>query len=95
MKVLLDTKWKRLFPDRWNFGIAQADMYQAYAYGKEYDIPQTLFVYPRWGSLNAAPADYFHGHSRAGEQSFRIGIRTLDLALPLGSLLARLRLFKN
>ncbi|MDY8046990.1 McrC family protein [Paenibacillus polymyxa] len=43
--VVLDTKWKRLTiaPD---YGISQADMYQAYAYGKKYGASQVYLLYP-------------------------------------------------
>ena len=46
--VIMDTKWKRLEPDRYkNYGISQADMYQMYAYCKEYkkENPSTRSVY--------------------------------------------------
>lgn len=46
--IIMDTKWKRLEPDRYkNYGISQADMYQMYAYCKEYkkENPSTRYVY--------------------------------------------------
>ncbi len=54
-KFILDAKWKRLKPKaedgekrgdekRW---IAQADMYQLYAYGKRYGCETVALVYPR------------------------------------------------
>ncbi|WP_236340409.1 McrC family protein [Paenibacillus plantiphilus] len=43
--VVLDTKWKRLTttPD---YGISQADMYQAYTYGKKYGAAKVYLLYP-------------------------------------------------
>lgn len=43
--VVLDTKWKLLSssPD---YGISQADMYQAYAYGKKYGSGSVYLLYP-------------------------------------------------
>lgn len=35
-RIILDTKWKLLSPQWHNYGISQADMYQMYAYQKEY-----------------------------------------------------------
>lgn len=46
--IIMDTKWKRLEPDRYkNYGISQADMYQMYAYCKEYkkENPSTRRVF--------------------------------------------------
>lgn len=45
-KTVLDTKWKLLFPKWHNYGISQADMYQMYAYQKEYQAKQTVLLYP-------------------------------------------------
>lgn len=45
-KTVLDTKWKLLSPQWHNYGISQADMYQMYAYQKEYQAKQTVLLYP-------------------------------------------------
>jgi 5-methylcytosine-specific restriction enzyme subunit McrC len=50
--VVMDTKWKRLVPERSkNYGITQADMYQMYAYGKKYATdefqPEVWLLYPK------------------------------------------------
>lgn len=45
-QTVLDTKWKLLFPKWHNYGISQADMYQMYAYQKEYQAKQTVLLYP-------------------------------------------------
>lgn len=50
--VLLDTKWKRLIPDRRkNYGITSGDMYQMYAYAKKYTedgyTPEVWLLYPK------------------------------------------------
>lgn len=49
--VIIDTKWKRLVPDRSkNYGITSRDMYQMYAYAKKYGngdmIPEVWLLYP-------------------------------------------------
>ncbi|MBQ8417085.1 MAG: McrC family protein [Phascolarctobacterium sp.] len=45
--VVLDTKWKLLCSDsRINYGIAQSDMYQMYAYGKKYETEKVVLLYP-------------------------------------------------
>ncbi|PLT43940.1 McrC family protein [Paenibacillus sp. FSL W8-1187] len=43
--VIVDTKWKLLSVGG-NYGIAQSDMYQAYAYAKKYDARQVVLLYP-------------------------------------------------
>ena len=45
-QTLLDTKWKLLSPQWHNYGISQADMYQMYAYQKEYQAKQAVLLYP-------------------------------------------------
>lgn len=45
-QTVLDTKWKLLSPQWHNYGISQADMYQMYAYQKEYHAKQTVLLYP-------------------------------------------------
>lgn len=50
--VVLDTKWKRLIPDRSkNYGISSSDMYQMYAYSKKYAegdmVPEVWVLYPK------------------------------------------------
>ena len=46
-KVILDTKWKSLVDKPvLNYGIAQADMYQMYAYSKKYNTPDIWLLYP-------------------------------------------------
>lgn len=45
-QTILDTKWKLLSPQWHNYGISQADMYQMYAYQKEYQAKQTVLLYP-------------------------------------------------
>lgn len=43
--VVLDTKWK-LLSTATDYGISQADMYQAYAYGKKYGVAKVYLLYP-------------------------------------------------
>ena len=43
---VLDTKWKLLSPEKANYGISQADMYQMYAYQKKYGAKSITLIYP-------------------------------------------------
>ncbi|SDM29531.1 5-methylcytosine-specific restriction enzyme subunit McrC [Paenibacillus sp. OK060] len=45
--IILDTKWKRLnAQSKSNYGIAQSDMYQMYAYAKKYSAHEVWLLYP-------------------------------------------------
>lgn len=44
---VMDTKWKLLADNKANYGIAQADMYQMYAYQKKYDSVNVTLLYPQ------------------------------------------------
>ena len=44
--VILDTKWKRLKPDKENLGVEQADVYQMLAYGRAYEAKRLILLYP-------------------------------------------------
>lgn len=45
-KIIMDTKWKRLNGTGRNYGIAQGDMYQMYAYAKKYKANEVWLLYP-------------------------------------------------
>lgn len=51
---VLDTKWKILDAGKANYGIAQADMYQMFAYQKKYDAEHITLLYPETEKM---PAD--------------------------------------
>ena len=92
---LIDTKWKLLDPAKTHEGVRQADMYQAYAYSKEFDCPCVILLYPRYGDLGPHVAGY--RVSPGTDQSPRIEVCTVDITAPtsdvrreLGQLLDRL-----
>jgi 5-methylcytosine-specific restriction enzyme subunit McrC len=82
---LVDTKWKRLDPKKSHFGVTQADMYQAYAYGKEFKSPMTLLLYPRWGNLPATVAEYHHNSSDETPER-KITIKTIPISQADGTM---------
>ena len=47
-KVIIDTKWKRIVgnSESWKNGVSQADLYQLYAYAKQYESPDNVLLYP-------------------------------------------------
>lgn len=76
---LVDTKWKRLDLNKSHAGVSQADIYQMYAYGKEYGSALTILLYPRWGSLPESVAGYVHNSNALADGQKGIEIRTLDV----------------
>lgn len=50
-RTVLDTKWKLLSPQWRNYGISQGDMYQMYAYQREYHAKQAVLLYPNCSSM--------------------------------------------
>lgn len=50
---ILDTKWKMLSHDEWREGVAQADLYQMYAYASCYDCPKVMLLYPHHHELGS------------------------------------------
>ena len=49
---VLDTKWKVLSEQQFNYGISQADMYQMFAYQKKYDAENVRLIYPMTNRLS-------------------------------------------
>lgn len=85
---LLDTKWKRLDSGKPYGNVSQADMYQMYAYGKEFEAPLTVLVYPRHGNLPAVVSEYEHNDPASpGAEPKRIVVGTVDVTNQLNLLL--------
>ena len=75
---LIDTKWKLLDPGKPHEGVRQPDMYQAYAYAKEFDCPCVILLYPRYGPLGPNVASYrLHPCT---ESSPRIDVCTVNIS---------------
>lgn len=55
--LIVDTKWKRMTPriDDPKQGVSQADVYQLMAYGRLYDCPKVMLLYPHHGDLPPDP----------------------------------------
>ncbi len=94
---IIDTKWKRLDLAKPHANVSQADMYQMYAYGKEFASPRTILLYPRYGSLPDIVATYAHCTNAQGEedQLRQILVATIDVAAPITSNLGVRALHKN
>ena len=56
---VLDTKWKILSEQQFNYGISQADMYQMFAYQKKYNAENARLLYPMTQKVERAkPISY-------------------------------------
>ncbi|MCY4318108.1 MAG: restriction endonuclease [Alphaproteobacteria bacterium] len=79
--VIIDTKWKRLAarthdPKR---GVSQGDVYQSMAYGRLYDCPNVVLLYPHHGGLPPAPVFARYSIAESGAPESLI-VATLDVA---------------
>ena len=80
--LIIDTKWKRIKriddPKR---GVRQTDVYQLMAYGRLYDCPNVMLLYPHHGGLSsdAVLQRYSIANPRAQESLF---VATLDATGP-------------
>ncbi len=86
---MLDTKWKRLDRGRPYEDVSQADIYQMYAYGREYESPRVILLYPQYAGLPHVVADYRHTYD---EPARTILVRTINVSEPLSDQKVRLRM---
>lgn len=89
LRCLIDTKWKRLDRSLPHAGVSQADMYQMYAYGKEYQCPRVVLLYPRHGDLPEHVTTYHH--PGPGSDNPVIEVRTIDVGAAPNEVAAALR----
>ena len=78
---IVDTKWKHLDLNAPHCGVDQADVYQAYAYGKEYACKRVILLFPRVDEFDPHVATYLH--TPGGCDSPRIEICTVNVSHPL------------
>lgn len=92
---LLDTKWKKLDLKARHSNVAQSDMYQMYAYGKEYDSPLTILVYPRFENLPEVVAEYHHNEDDEKGIPRKIKVSTIDVSLNLSLIINQIEFSKS
>jgi 5-methylcytosine-specific restriction enzyme subunit McrC len=80
----LDTQWKLLSDNAWNYGISQADMYQMYAYSKKYKADRIVLLYPHSDSLTRTDIRF------ASEDNVTVDVSFIDLMNPDSSIAKRL-----
>ena len=89
---LVDTKWKQLDINKPHDNVSQADIYQMYAYGKEYDSPKVILLYPQHSDLPCAVAEYEH---MGVDPNKRIMVWTVNVSKPLNRQDVKLQLHKT
>jgi 5-methylcytosine-specific restriction enzyme subunit McrC len=75
LRCIIDTKWKRLESERTHDGVSQADVYQAYAYGKEFACPDVVLLFPQCATAPERIVCYAHN----SDSAFRLRISTVDV----------------
>ena len=80
--LIVDTKWKRLTRiDDPKQGVSQADVYQLMAYGRLYECPDVVLLYPHHGGL--PPDTILRRYSIAKPDAHeRLVVATLDVTGP-------------
>ncbi|MCR9119041.1 MAG: McrC family protein, partial [bacterium] len=58
-------------------GVLQSDMYQAYAYAREFDCPHVILLYPRFGKLDRNVAGY---QLHPGDGVSCVDVKTIDVS---------------
>src|SRR5690606_31475330 len=79
--LIIDTKWKRMTPriDDPKQGVSQADVYQLMAYGRLYECPNVVLLYPHHGDLPPDPIRCRYSIAQRGADETLI-VATHDLA---------------
>lgn len=83
ISLIIDTKWKRMIPriDDPKQGVSQADVYQLMAYGRLYDCPNVMLLYPHHADLPPDPVRRRYSIGTKGADETLI-VATQDLVGP-------------
>ena len=80
--MIIDTKWKRITRiDDPKQGVSQADVYQLMAYGRLYECPNVVLLYPHHGGLPPDPILQRYSIARPGAHE-SLFVTTLDVTGP-------------
>jgi 5-methylcytosine-specific restriction enzyme subunit McrC len=79
--LITDIKWKRMTPriDDPKQGVSQSDVYQLMAYGRLYDCPNVMLLYPHHAGLPRDPIHRQYSIANVGSNE-RLIVATLNLA---------------
>ena len=84
VKIIIDTKWKKLNYSKKNLGISQGDMYQMYAYAREFSCPNIILLYPKLDKGKKIAPQF--SNTTIKDRDMKITVHTIDLShrLPEG-----------
>ncbi|MEY2195724.1 McrC family protein [Neobacillus sp. BF23-41] len=75
-ELIIDTKWKLLDTRKENLGISQSDIYQMYAYAREYNVNNLVLLYPFHKDLNVELPIFTNESMR---EMITLKVKTIDL----------------
>ena len=78
--IVLDTKWKRLNPDKANLDVETSDVYQMLAYARAYDSARLILLYPMDEKKNLQQRIYRKWTVNGTDCSFEIAV--VDVGRP-------------
>ena len=79
-KIVLDTKWKALEPDKTDLGVKQSDIYQMLAYARAYKATRLILLYP-WQKETSETAGILRRWTVANSNC-ALDITTVDVGNP-------------
>ncbi|NTU22826.1 hypothetical protein HPY28_21110 [Brevibacillus sp. HB1.2] len=74
---IIDTKWKVLDNRKLNFGVSQQDMYQMYAYAREFECSKIVLLYPNSQILPMELPKYYN--ETFHDRKIEISVKTVNL----------------
>ena len=81
IKIIADTKWKRLSNKESYYGIAQSDMYQMYAYQKKFCAKTIHLIYPKHSGSDFPDKMCRYGENEPNGVNIRVDAFDLELDL--------------
>ncbi len=86
---VLDTKWKKVDPNKPHFGVGQNDVYQMHAYAHVYKSCATILLYPHHSDIPASSGEKKWWQFKSGGSGLILA--TIDVAKPSDELVTALR----
>ncbi len=81
-RVVADTKWKRLDPQKADLGVSGEDVYQVLAYAHRYATASAVLIYPHHAAVGRPGIQRDFVIQGAGASPVVVRVMTVDLARP-------------
>ena len=80
--IIMDIKWKKLINnERKNYGIAQSDMYQMYAYSKKYQTEDIYLLFPMNKEMINTKQISFHSQDHTLVKIFCVDVSKIEQSI--------------